>query len=201
MISVEEKVREQEYYLENNLENPEKLYLEEIGKIPLLSAEEEILLARQIEKGDEEAKRCLARANLRLVVSIAKKYVGQGIPFLDLVQEGNQGLMRGVEKFDYRKGCKFSTYATWWIRQTIARAVGNQSRTIRLPLHMVEKSNKLAKALLKLTQEQGRNPTIEELAQEMNVTTEKVQEIINAERQKIPWIKLSEMKATIAWRT
>ena len=185
MISVEEEVREQEHNLENHLENSEKLYLEEIGKIPLLSAEEEIQLARQVEKGDEEAKRSLARANLRLVVSIAKKYVGQGIPFLDLVQEGNQGLMRGVEKFDYRRGCKFSTYATWWIKQAITRAIGNQSRTIRLPLHMVEKRSKLAKAFLKLTQEQGRSPTMEELSQEMQITTEKVQEILNAERQKI----------------
>jgi len=185
MTSVKEEIREQESNLESNLQDPVKLYLKEIGKIPMLSAEEEVQLAQRVEKGDEEAKRRLAKANLRLVVSIAKKYVGQGISFLDLVQEGNQGLMRGVEKFDYRRGCRFSTYVTWWIRQAITRAIANHSRTIRLPLHMAEKSKDLAKVFLRLAQEQGRDPTIKELSQEMHITTEKVQEILNAERQKI----------------
>jgi RNA polymerase primary sigma factor len=159
------------------ISDPVRMYLKEIGRVPLLSASEEIELAKLIEQGDEEAKRRLAEANLRLVVSIAKRYVGRGMLFLDLIQEGNLGLIKAVEKFDYRKGYKFSTYATWWIRQAITRAIADQARTIRIPVHMVETINKLVRISRQLLQELGREPTAEEIAGEMEMTPEKVREI------------------------
>lgn len=154
-----------------------KMYLKEIGKVNLLSAEEELTLARQMSEGDEEAKKRLAEANLRLVVSIAKRYVGRGMLFLDLIQEGNLGLIKAVDKFDYTKGYKFSTYATWWIRQAITRAIADQARTIRIPVHMVETINKLVRVSRQMVQELGREPTPEELARELNMSVEKVREI------------------------
>ncbi len=159
------------------IDDPVRMYLKEIGRIPLLTAEEEIELAKRIEQGDEEAKRRLAEANLRLVVSIAKRYVGRGMLFLDLIQEGNLGLIKAVEKFDYRKGYKFSTYATWWIRQAITRAIADQARTIRIPVHMVETINKLVRVHRQLLQELGRDPTPEEIAREMDIPVERVREI------------------------
>ena len=159
-------------------EDPVRMYLKEIGKVPLLSAEEEIELAKRMELGDQEAKKRLAEANLRLVVSIAKRYVGRGMLFLDLIQEGNLGLIKAVEKFDYRKGYKFSTYATWWIRQAITRAIADQARTIRIPVHMVETINKLIRVSRQLLQELGREPTPEEIAAEMNMPVERVREIL-----------------------
>jgi RNA polymerase primary sigma factor len=159
------------------ISDPVRMYLKEIGRVPLLSAQEEIELAKRIEQGDEEAKRRLAEANLRLVVSIAKRYVGRGMLFLDLIQEGNLGLIKAVEKFDYRKGYKFSTYATWWIRQAITRAIADQARTIRIPVHMVETINKLIRVSRQLLQELGREPTAEEIAAEMDMSPEKVREI------------------------
>ena len=152
-----------------SIEDPVRMYLKEIGKVPLLSAEEEIELAKKMEEGDEEAKKKLAEANLRLVVSIAKRYVGRGMLFLDLIQEGNLGLIKAVEKFDYRKGYKFSTYATWWIRQAITRAIADQARTIRIPVHMVETINKLIRVSRQLLQELGREPLPEEIAKEISV--------------------------------
>lgn len=160
-----------------NIDDPVRLYLKEIGKIPLLSADEEMEYARRMADGDEKAKAKLSEANLRLVVSIAKKYVGRGMLFLDLIQEGNLGLIKAVEKFDYRKGYKFSTYATWWIRQAITRAIADQARTIRIPVHMVETINKLIRTSRHLLQQLGREPTIEELAVEMEMPVEKVKEI------------------------
>lgn len=159
------------------ISDPVRMYLKEIGRVPLLSAQDEIELAKRIEAGDEEAKRRLAEANLRLVVSIAKRYVGRGMLFLDLIQEGNLGLIKAVEKFDYRKGYKFSTYATWWIRQAITRAIADQARTIRIPVHMVETINKLIRVSRQLLQELGREPTAEEIAEEMDLTPDKVREI------------------------
>lgn len=159
------------------IDDPVRMYLKEIGRVPLLSAEEEVNLATRIEQGDEEAKRRLAEANLRLVVSIAKRYVGRGMLFLDLIQEGNLGLIKAVEKFDYRKGFKFSTYATWWIRQAITRAIADQARTIRIPVHMVETINKLVRVTRQLVQELGREPLPEEIAAEMEVSVERVREI------------------------
>lgn len=159
-----------------NINDHVRMYLKEIGKVALLSGDEEIELAKRIENGDEEAKRRLAEANLRLVVSIAKKYVGRGMLFLDLIQEGNLGLLKAVEKFDYRKGYKFSTYATWWIRQAITRAIADQARTIRIPVHMVETINKLIRVSRQLLQELGREPTDDELAAEMQMPVEKVRE-------------------------
>ena len=161
-----------------SIEDPVRMYLKEIGKVPLLSAEEEISLAQRMEEGDEEAKKRLAEANLRLVVSIAKRYVGRGMLFLDLIQEGNLGLIKAVEKFDYRKGYKFSTYATWWIRQAITRAIADQARTIRIPVHMVETINKLIRVSRQLLQELGREPTPEEIAEEMHMSVERVREIL-----------------------
>ena len=155
-----------------------KMYLKEIGRINLLTTEEEVELAKRIEQGDEEAKRILIEANLRLVVSIAKRYIERGMLFLDLIQEGNMGLIKAVEKFDYRKGFKFSTYATWWIRQAITRAIADQGRTIRIPVHMVETINKLKRIERQMTQEMGREPTEEELAERMNLPVEKIREII-----------------------
>ena len=160
-----------------SIEDPVRMYLKEIGKVPLLSAEEEIELAKRMADGDEEAKKRLAEANLRLVVSIAKRYVGRGMLFLDLIQEGNLGLIKAVEKFDYQKGFKFSTYATWWIRQAITRAIADQARTIRIPVHMVETINKLVRIQRQLLQSLGREPTPEEIAEEMGLTPERVREI------------------------
>jgi RNA polymerase primary sigma factor len=159
------------------INDPVRMYLKEIGRVPLLSADEEIELAKRIAQGDEEAKRRLAEANLRLVVSIAKRYVGRGMLFLDLIQEGNMGLIKAVEKFDHTKGYKFSTYATWWIRQAITRAIADQARTIRIPVHMVETINKLIRISRQLLQELGREPTAEEIAAEMDMSPEKVREI------------------------
>ena len=160
-----------------NVDDPVRMYLREIGKIPLLTYEEELDLAKKVLEGDEEAKQKLAESNLRLVVSIAKKYVGRGMLFLDLIQEGNMGLIKAVEKFDYTKGFKFSTYATWWIRQAITRAIADQARTIRIPVHMVETINKLIRTSRHLLQQLGREPTPEEIAQEMEIPVEKVMEI------------------------
>jgi len=190
---VDDRVSEEEL-LKDDLENlpegiaiddPVRMYLKEIGKIPLLTPEEEIELAKRIEQGDEEAKKRLAEANLRLVVSIAKRYVGRGMLFLDLIQEGNLGLLKAVEKFDYRKGYKFSTYATWWIRQAITRAIADQARTIRIPVHMVETINKLVRVSRQLLQEKGREPTPEEIAKEMNMPVEKVREILKIAQEPV----------------
>lgn len=159
------------------INDPVRMYLKEIGRVPLLTADEEIELAKRIEQGDEAAKRRLAEANLRLVVSIAKRYVGRGMLFLDLIQEGNMGLLKAVDKFNYRKGFKFSTYATWWIRQAITRAIADQARTIRIPVHMVETINKLIRVSRQLLQELGREPTAEEIAKEMDMPPDKVREI------------------------
>jgi len=167
------------------IDDPVRMYLKEIGRVPLLTPEEEVELAKRMEKGDEEAKRRLAEANLRLVVSIAKRYVGRGMLFLDLIQEGNLGLIKAVEKFDYRKGYKFSTYATWWIRQAITRAIADQARTIRIPVHMVETINKLIRVSRQLLQELGREPTPEEIASEMNISEEKVREIMKIAQEPV----------------
>ena len=168
-----------------SIEDPVRMYLKEIGKVPLLSAEEEIELAKRMELGDQEAKKRLAEANLRLVVSIAKRYVGRGMLFLDLIQEGNLGLIKAVEKFDYRKGYKFSTYATWWIRQAITRAIADQARTIRIPVHMLETINKLIRVSRQLLQELGREPTPEEIAAEMNMPVERVREILKISQEPV----------------
>ncbi len=168
-----------------SIEDPVRMYLKEIGKVPLLSAEEEIELAKKMEMGDEDAKKRLAEANLRLVVSIAKRYVGRGMLFLDLIQEGNLGLIKAVEKFDYRKGYKFSTYATWWIRQAITRAIADQARTIRIPVHMVETINKLIRVSRQLLQELGREPTPEEIAEEMNMPVDRVREILKISQEPV----------------
>ncbi|MEK3734739.1 MULTISPECIES: RNA polymerase sigma factor RpoD [Paenibacillus] len=159
------------------ISDPVRMYLKEIGRVPLLSADEEVELSKRIEQGDEDAKRRLAEANLRLVVSIARRYAGRGMQFLDLIQEGNMGLIKAVEKFDYSKGFKFSTYATWWIRQAITRSIADQARTIRIPVHMVETINKLVRVSRQLLQELGREPTPEEIAKEMDISPEKVREI------------------------
>ena len=168
-----------------SIEDPVRMYLKEIGKVPLLSAEEEIELAKKMEQGDENAKKRLAEANLRLVVSIAKRYVGRGMLFLDLIQEGNLGLIKAVEKFDYRKGYKFSTYATWWIRQAITRAIADQARTIRIPVHMVETINKLIRVSRQLLQELGREPTPEEIAEEMDMPADRVREILKISQEPV----------------
>ena len=168
-----------------NIEDPVRMYLKEIGKVPLLTAEEEIELAKRMENGDEEAKKRLAEANLRLVVSIAKRYVGRGMLFLDLIQEGNLGLIKAVEKFDYNKGFKFSTYATWWIRQAITRAIADQARTIRIPVHMVETINKLVRVSRQLLQELGREPTPEEIAERMEIPVERVREILKISQEPV----------------
>ena len=168
-----------------SIDDPVRMYLKEIGRVPLLSADEEIELAKRMEMGDEEAKRRLAEANLRLVVSIAKRYVGRGMLFLDLIQEGNLGLIKAVEKFDYNKGYKFSTYATWWIRQAITRAIADQARTIRIPVHMVETINKLIRVSRQLLQELGREPSPEEIAKEMDVSVERVREIMKIAQEPV----------------
>lgn len=167
------------------INDPVRMYLKEIGRVDLLSAEEEIKLAKRIEDGDEEAKRRLAEANLRLVVSIAKRYVGRGMLFLDLIQEGNMGLIKAVEKFDYTKGYKFSTYATWWIRQAITRAIADQARTIRIPVHMVETINKLIRVQRQQLQDLGREPSPEEIGKEMDLTPEKVREILKIAQEPV----------------
>ena len=168
-----------------SIDDPVRMYLKEIGKVPLLSADEEIELAKRMEEGDEDAKHRLSEANLRLVVSIAKRYVGRGMLFLDLIQEGNLGLIKAVEKFDYRKGYKFSTYATWWIRQAITRAIADQARTIRIPVHMVETINKLIRVSRQLLQEYGREPLPEEIAEEMGISEDKVREIIKIAQEPV----------------
>ena len=168
-----------------SIEDPVRMYLKEIGKVPLLSAEEEIELAKRMADGDEEAKKRLAEANLRLVVSIAKRYVGRGMLFLDLIQEGNLGLIKAVEKFDYTKGYKFSTYATWWIRQAITRAIADQARTIRIPVHMVETINKVIRVSRQLLQELGHDPSAEEIAREMDMPVEKVRDILKIAQEPV----------------
>ena len=192
ILDVEDEPTEEE--LENiemavpdgvSIEDPVRMYLKEIGKVPLLTAEEEKELAMKMEAGDMEAKKRLAEANLRLVVSIAKRYVGRGMLFLDLIQEGNLGLIKDVEKFDYRKGYKFSTYATWWIRQAITRAIADQARTIRIPVHMVETINKLIRVSRQLLQELGREPTPEEIAEEMNMPVDRVREILKISQEPV----------------
>ena len=192
ILDVEDEPTEEE--LENiemavpdgvSIEDPVRMYLKEIGKVPLLTAEEEKELAMKMEAGDMEAKKRLAEANLRLVVSIAKRYVGRGMLFLDLIQEGNLGLIKAVEKFDYRKGYKFSTYATWWIRQAITRAIADQARTIRIPVHMVETINKLIRVSRQLLQELGREPTPEEIAEEMHMSVERVREILKISQEPV----------------
>ena len=167
------------------IDDPVRMYLKEIGRVPLLTAEEEVLYAQRMEEGDEEAKRRLAEANLRLVVSIAKRYVGRGMLFLDLIQEGNLGLIKAVEKFDYHKGYKFSTYATWWIRQAITRAIADQARTIRIPVHMVETINKLIRVQRQLIQELGREPSPDEIAVEMDIPVERVREILKISQEPV----------------
>ena len=174
----EENQKELELADSVSVNDPVRLYLKEIGKVPLLTGDEEMALARRMEAGDDSAKKELAEANLRLVVSIAKRYVGRGMSFLDLIQEGNLGLIKAVEKFDYTKGFKFSTYATWWIRQAITRAIADQARTIRIPVHMVETINKLLRTQRRMTQELNREPTIEELATELEMEPEKVEYVI-----------------------
>lgn len=178
---IDEAERDNELYEQAlsdiGLDDPVKMYLKDIGRVPLLSADDEIELARRMQEGDEDAKKKLSEANLRLVVSIAKRYVGRGMLFLDLIQEGNLGLMKAVEKFDYQKGFKFSTYATWWIRQAITRAIADQARTIRIPVHMVETINKLTRVSRILLQKYGREPTPAEIAQEMNISEDRVREI------------------------
>ncbi|WP_172674778.1 RNA polymerase sigma factor RpoD [Cellulosilyticum ruminicola] len=168
-----------------SIDDPVRMYLKEIGKVPLLSAEEEIVLAQRMQEGDQEAKKKLAEANLRLVVSIAKRYVGRGMLFLDLIQEGNLGLIKAVEKFDYTKGFKFSTYATWWIRQAITRAIADQARTIRIPVHMVETINKLMRVSRQLLQELGRDPQPEEIAKRMEMPVSKVREIMKISQEPV----------------
>ncbi|KMY50831.1 RNA polymerase sigma factor RpoD [Peribacillus loiseleuriae] len=190
--NVQELEKEEEFDLNDlsvppgvKINDPVRMYLKEIGRVDLLSAEEEVSLAERIEEGDEEAKRRLAEANLRLVVSIAKRYVGRGMLFLDLIQEGNMGLIKAVEKFDYRKGFKFSTYATWWIRQAITRAIADQARTIRIPVHMVETINKLIRVQRQLLQDLGREPSPEEIAEDMDLTPEKVREILKIAQEPV----------------
>jgi len=188
-----EKVEKEEEFDLNDLSvppgvkinDPVRMYLKEIGRVDLLTADDEIDLAHRIEQGDEVAKQKLAEANLRLVVSIAKRYVGRGMLFLDLIQEGNMGLLKAVEKFDYRKGFKFSTYATWWIRQAITRAIADQARTIRIPVHMVETINKLIRVQRQLLQDLGREPTPEEIGEEMDLTPEKVREILKIAQEPV----------------
>ncbi len=190
--NIQELSKEEEFDLNDlsvppgvKINDPVRMYLKEIGRVDLLSGEMEIQLAKRIEEGDEEAKRRLAEANLRLVVSIAKRYVGRGMLFLDLIQEGNMGLIKAVEKFDYRKGYKFSTYATWWIRQAITRAIADQARTIRIPVHMVETINKLIRVQRQLLQDLGREPSPEEIAEDMDLTPDKVREILKIAQEPV----------------
>ncbi|PHV71175.1 RNA polymerase sigma factor RpoD [Sporanaerobium hydrogeniformans] len=190
ITEVELEVEEEDIDITNlpdgiSIDDPVRMYLKEIGKVPLLSADEEIRLAERMQEGDQEAKKKLAEANLRLVVSIAKRYVGRGMLFLDLIQEGNLGLIKAVEKFDYTKGFKFSTYATWWIRQAITRAIADQARTIRIPVHMVETINKLMRVSRQLLQELGRDPQPEEIAKEMEMSVAKVREIMKISQEPV----------------
>ncbi|MBN2221374.1 MAG: RNA polymerase sigma factor RpoD [Vallitaleaceae bacterium] len=187
VIDEDEEIRELDLSLPEglNIDDPVRMYLKEIGKVPLLTADEEVNLARRMEDGDDMAKQRLAEANLRLVVSIAKRYVGRGMLFLDLIQEGNLGLIKAVEKFDYRKGYKFSTYATWWIRQAITRAIADQARTIRIPVHMVETINKLIRVSRQLLQELGRDPSPEEIAEELEMPVDKVREILKISQEPV----------------
>ena len=182
---VEESIEDLSVADNASLDDPVKLYLKEIGRVPLLSSDEEIELAKKIIEGDEGAKKRLAEANLRLVVSIAKRYVGRGMYFLDLIQEGNVGLIKAVEKFDYTKGFKFSTYATWWIRQAITRAIADQARTIRIPVHMVETINRLKKAQSQLLHENGREPSEEQIAEAMDLPIERVREIMRVAQETV----------------
>ncbi len=193
-IEIDDMISDEEVDMENidlsvpegvSIEDPVRMYLKEIGKVPLLSAEREIELAKRMEEGDEDAKKELAEANLRLVVSIAKRYVGRGMLFLDLIQEGNLGLIKAVEKFDYHKGYKFSTYATWWIRQAITRAIADQARTIRIPVHMVETINKLIRVSRQLLQELGREPLPEEIAKELDMPVDRVREILKISQEPV----------------
>ena len=184
-IEEEELVDPEQYSESFKLDDPVRMYLKEIGKIDLLSSDEELELAKRMAEGDEEAKQKMAEANLRLVVSIAKRYVGRGMLLLDLIQEGNLGLIKAVEKFDFTKGYKFSTYATWWIRQSITRAIADQARTIRIPVHMVETINKVIRTMHAMVQELGRDPTTEEIAQRMNITKEKVEEILKISQEPV----------------
>ena len=182
----EEEIAEADSMVDSySTDDPVRMYLKEIGKVPLLSAAEEIEIAKRMADGDQDAKKQLAEANLRLVVSVAKRYVGRGMLFLDLIQEGNLGLIKAVEKFDYRKGYKFSTYATWWIRQAITRAIADQARTIRIPVHMVETINKLIRVNRQLLQEYGREPRPDEIAREMGISEEKVREIIKVAQEPV----------------
>lgn len=182
----EEELVDPESLVDNfSVDDPVRMYLKEIGKVPLLTADEEVELARKMAEGDEKAKKIMAEANLRLVVSIAKRYVGRGMLFLDLIQEGNLGLIKAVEKFDYTKGYKFSTYATWWIRQAITRAIADQARTIRIPVHMVETINKLIRVSRQLLQELGREPTPEEIAEEMDMSVDRVREILKISQEPV----------------
>ena len=182
----EEELVDPESLVDNfSVDDPVRMYLKEIGKVPLLTADEEVELARKMAEGDEKAKKIMAEANLRLVVSIAKRYVGRGMLFLDLIQEGNLGLIKAVEKFDYTKGYKFSTYATWWIRQAITRAIADQARTIRIPVHMVETINKVMRISRQLLQELGHDPTPEEIAEEMAMPVEKVRDILKIAQEPV----------------
>lgn len=184
-LTLKEQIKQQTEDMRDISDDSVRMYLREIGRIPLLTADEEVRLAKRISKGDKVAKRKLAEANLRLVVSIAKKYIGRGLGLLDLVQEGNTGLLRAVEKFDYRKGYKFSTYATWWVRQAITRAIADQARTIRIPVHMIETINKLIRVQRQLVQDLGREPLPEEIAQEMGVDVDKVEHIIKISQETV----------------
>ena len=193
-IEIDDMISDEEVDMENidlsvpegvSIEDPVRMYLKEIGKVPILSAERESELAKRMEEGDEDAKKELAEANLRLVVSIAKRYVGRGMLFLDLIQEGNLGLIKAVEKFDYHKGYKFSTYATWWIRQAITRAIADQARTIRIPVHMVETINKLIRVSRQLLQELGREPLPEEIAKELDMPVDRVREILKISQEPV----------------
>lgn len=199
-VKVEETIEEDDIALDkiidSSVDDSVKIYLKDIGKVPLLTADQEIELAKRMEEGDEEAKHVLSEANLRLVVSIAKRYVGRGMQFLDLIQEGNLGLMKAVEKFDYTKGFKFSTYATWWIRQAITRAIADQARTIRIPVHMVETINKQVRATRQLLQKLGREPSAEEIAAYLGCSVERVREIQKSHKTPFRSKRLSARKRT-----
>ena len=184
-ITISNEMLEADASLSVNIDDPVKVYLKEIGRVQLLSPEEEVELAKRMAEGDQTARQRLAESNLRLVVSIAKRYVGRGMHFLDLIQEGNLGLIKAVEKFDYTKGFKFSTYATWWIRQAITRAIADQARTIRIPVHMVETINKVKKVSAQLLHENGREPTVEEIAEAMSITEDKVREILRVAQEPV----------------
>lgn len=201
----DEEIDDNEDYIKDIADDSVRLYLREIGKIPLLTSEQEVTLAKRIEAGDKAAKDAMAEANMRLVVSIAKKYIGRGLDLLDLIQEGNTGLLRAVEKFDYTKGFKFSTYATWWIRQAITRAIADQARTIRIPVHMVETINKLIRTQRRLVQELGREPLPEEIAAEMELDVDKVNHIIKIKQDIVSleaqWARKKTLSSVISSKT